>query len=371
MPIPLVDLKAQYASIKDEIDSAMAHVIAESAFIGGKYAAQFEREFAAAHDAQFCVGVGNGTDALFLVLKALGIGDGDEVLVPANTFIATSEAVTATGAHVVFVDVDPDDALIDITAAKEAVTAKTKAIIAVHLYGQPAPLEELLTLTKEKEIHLVEDAAQAHLAEYKGKKIGTMGVASTFSFYPGKNLGAYGDAGAIMTNDEALAATCRKLANHGRAAGEKYNHAIEGHNSRLDGLQAAILSVKLKYLSEWTERRQEVAKQYREALGGITEVILPKEFPERAGVYHLFVVRARERDKLKEHLKEAGIETGIHYPIGLPKLDAYKHFAHAHDDFPVTHQLATEILSLPMYPELTKEQIKHITNSIKQFYVSR
>jgi len=371
--IPLVDLRAQYQSIKKEVDAAISQVIDDTAFIGGKYAAAFEEEFANALGVGYCVGVGNGTDALFIVLKALGVGKGDEVIVPANSFIATSEAVTATGAHVVFIDCSSDDSCIDVGEVRKKITPKTKAIMVVHLYGQPAMLDELGAIAREHNLFLVEDAAQAHFAEYKGKMIGTFGVAATFSFYPGKNLGAYGDAGAIVTNDEALAIKCRMLANHGRAKGEKYNHAIEGFNSRLDGMQATILSVKLRHLSGWTKRRQELAHTYNEALSGIPGLELPPEILDRQSVYHLYVIRTKGREALREYLKSEGIETGVHYPIGLPYLSAYAYLnTQAPEDFPVTYRLQSEILSLPLYPELTEEQQMHIIHTIKDFFhVSR
>lgn len=367
--IPLVNLKAQYDSIKDEIDAAIARVISESAFIGGKFVGQFERQFANAIGAKHCVGVGNGTDALFLVLKALGIGAGDEVIVPANTFIATAEAVTSAGARVVFADCSADDFCIDPEKAEEKISPKTKALIAVHLYGQPAKMDELLRIAREQNLFLIEDAAQAHLAKYQDRFVGTLGIAGCFSFYPGKNLGAYGDAGAIVTNDEKLAQKARMLANHGRA--DKYNHLIEGYNSRLDGLQAAILSVKLTHLSGWTKRRREIAEKYDVLLRDVG-LMLPKKMPGRESVYHLYVIRAKKRDALREYLKEERIESGIHYPIGLPYLEAYKYLdTFAPENFPITHSLQNEILSLPMYPEFTDEGIKHITNTVKKFYVSQ
>lgn len=370
MLIPLVDLKAQYISIKGEIDAAVAAVLTETAFVGGKFARKFEEEFAKALGVKYCIGVGNGTDALEIALRALGVAEGDEVIVPANTFIATAEAVTTVGGSVVFVDAREDDFCLDPALVRKAITPRTKAIIPVHLYGQPADMKEILTIAREHDLLVLEDAAQAHLAQYDGTTIGGVGEAACFSFYPGKNLGAYGDAGAIVTNDEALATKARMIANHGRI--DKYDHKIEGRNSRLDGLQGAVLSVKLKHLPEWTKRRRAVAKRYTEALEGVGDLVLPKEFADRTAVYHLYVVRTKRREELQKFLKEKGIEAGIHYPIGLPFLEAYHHLEKSTAaDFPTTHMLQGEILSLPIYAELSDEQISLITNTIKDFYVSR
>lgn len=368
MRIPLVDLKAQYLSIKSEIDDAITRVIDETAFIGGKFAAQFEREFAAEIGVRHVVGVGNGTDAITIALRALLLKRGDEVIVPANTFIATAEAVTAAGGTVAFADVG-EDGLIDPEDVRRRLNKNTRAIIPVHLYGFPANMDAIMEIAQKHHLFVIEDAAQAHLAEYKGKKVGTMGSVATFSFYPGKNLGAYGDAGAIATNDEALAKKSRMLANHGRI--DKYDHEIEGYNSRLDGIQAAILSVKLEHLSVWTDKRREVAKKYSDALKSIPQLILPSMPAESRCVFHLYVVRCEERDALRDHLKKEGIETGIHYPIALPFLRAYAHFGHTAKDFPVAHRLQDEILSLPMYPELTDKEIECVVGAIKRFYVQR
>ena len=365
--IPLVDLGAQYRSIKTEVDTVIANVLEHSAFIGGTFVQQFEEEFAKAQDVKYCVGVGNGTDAIIIVLKALGIGVGDEVIIPANSFIATSEAVTACGASVVFADCGSADYCISPESIAAKITIRTKAVVAVHLYGQPAQMDEIIALTKKHNLFLIEDSAQAHLAEYKGKKVGNFGIAATFSFYPGKNLGSYGDAGAIVTNDEALAVRCRMLANHGRAKGEKYDHNIEGYNSRLDGLQAAILSVKLKHLSEWTKKRRAVAQRYDEEFRGMKDLGIFPRVAERESVYHLYVVRTKKRDALREYLKAQGIEAGIHYPIGLPFLEAYKRLGHTPADFPHTAQFQNEILSLPIYPELTTEDQSRIINACAEF----
>ncbi|MGB1242979.1 MAG: DegT/DnrJ/EryC1/StrS family aminotransferase, partial [Chitinophagales bacterium] len=285
MQIPFVDLKAQYSSIKNEVDQAIRNCVEETAFIGGKYVHGFEVAYAAALGVKHCIGVANGTDALFIVLKSLGIGVGDEVITVANSFIATSEAITATGAKVVFVDCHADFYNIDVDQIEAKITSNTKAIIPVHLYGQPADMASIAAIAKKHDLYVVEDAAQAHLAEVNGKKVGKWGDASCYSFYPGKNLGAYGDAGAIVTDNEELAIKCRMTANHGRIA--KYDHVFEGYSSRLDGMQAAILSAKLPHLAEWSEKRRQVAAWYNELLEG-ADLILPKELEGTKCVYHLY-----------------------------------------------------------------------------------
>lgn len=366
MNIPFVDLKKQYESIKDEIDHAIAEVISKTAFIGGSFAKSFESAFAEFCNVKHCVGVGNGTDALFIALKALGIGKGDEVITVANSFIATSEAVTMTGAKVVFVDINPTTYNIDVEQIEETITKNTKAIIPVHLYGQPVDMDPILDMAKKYNIYIVEDAAQAHGALYKGRQIGSIGDMACFSFYPGKNLGAYGDAGAIVTNDEGLAVKVRMIANHGRI--DKYNHEIEGVNSRIDGLQAAVLEVKLRHLPEWTKSRKKNADLYNEYLKD-TDLVAPVEIDDVKAVYHLYVVRVKNglRQKLQDHLKSKGISSGIHYPIALPNLIAYEYLNHSENDFPEATKASQEILSLPMYPELQKNQIKYTAETIKEF----
>jgi dTDP-4-amino-4,6-dideoxygalactose transaminase len=368
--IPLVDLNAQYASIKNEIDSAIADVISKSAFIGGPYVRSFEEAFAKFCGVKHCVGVGNGTDALFISLKTLGVGTGDEVITVANSFIATAEAITMTGARVVFVDIDPKTYNIDVTKIEEKITSKTKAVIPVHLYGQPADMDPIIALAKKYDLKVVEDAAQAHGAEYKGRRVGSIGDMACFSFYPGKNLGAYGDAGAIVTNDEDLAVKARMFANHGRIG--KYDHEIEGINSRLDGLQAAILAVKLKYLEDWTEKRRKNAYLYNEYLKD-TSLITPYEMHEVRAVYHLYVVRTLNgsRQELQNSLKSNGIATGIHYPIALPNLLAYSYMCHKKSDFPEATKASKKIISMPMYPELKAEDIAFITKEMKAFYKAK
>jgi len=363
--IPLVDLKSQYESIKKEIDSAISEVICQSAFIGGPYVKSFESAFAEYCGVRHCIGVGNGTDAIFIALKALGIGNGDEVITVANSFIATSEAITQTGARVVFVDIDPKTYNIDTNKIAEKITSRTKAIIPVHLYGQPADMDPILALAKKHNLKIVEDCAQAHGSVYKGRTIGSIGDMACFSFYPGKNLGAYGDAGAIVTNNAEPARKARMFANHGRIG--KYDHEIEGVNSRLDGLQAAILGVKLKYLEGWSELRRKNAYLYNEYLKG-TDLVTPTEIDNVKAVYHLYVVRIKKelRQGLQDHLKSKGISTGIHYPIALPNLKAYSYLNHNGNEFSEATKASQEIVSLPIYPELTEEQIHYIVERIKE-----
>ncbi len=366
MTIPLVDLKAQYETIKDEIDHVISDVLSTSAFIGGPYVSAFEEAFAAFCGVRHCVGVGNGTDALFIALKVLGIGPGDEVITAANSFIATSEAITLAGARVVFTDIDPLTYNMDVQEIEGKITSKTKAIIPVHLYGQPADMDPIRAIARKHNLRVLEDAAQAHGADYRGRRVGSLGDMACFSFYPGKNLGAYGDGGAIVTNDSDLALRARKLANHGRVS--KYDHDVEGVNSRLDGLQAAILHVKLKHLDAWTEKRRRGAYLYNDLLRD-TPLKTPVELKNVGAVYHLYVVRSRNgvRQELIDHLGRRGISTGIHYPIALPNLQAYSYRNFAAGDYPCATDASGEILSLPMYPELTEQQIQYIVDAIKAF----
>jgi dTDP-4-amino-4,6-dideoxygalactose transaminase len=370
MKIPLVDLKAQYERIKDEINAAIQEVIATSAFIGGPCVRAFEEAFAKFCGVKHCIGVGNGTDALFIALKSLGIGAGDEVITASNSFIATSEVITMTGAQVVFCDIDPKTYNIDVSQIEAKIAPQTKAIIPVHLYGQPADMDPLLELARRYGLKIVEDAAQAHGARYKGQMVGSLGDAACFSFYPGKNLGAYGDGGAIVTNDDELALTIRMFANHGRV--DKYDHKIEGMNSRLDGLQAAILSVKLKYLEEWTEARRQLAYLYNNLLAD-SEIVTPVEIENARSVYHLYVVRLRNdtRDLVSQELLRRGIAVGIHYPIALPNLKAYSHLSEEERRCPEATSASQEILSLPLFPELNKAEVQYIAETLKESYAVR
>ncbi|UFS72431.1 DegT/DnrJ/EryC1/StrS family aminotransferase [Geomonas sp. RF6] len=360
MKVPFLDLHRQYLSIAADIDAAIRSVIAESAYIGGKHVKSFEDSFAGYLEADHCIGVGNGTDALEIALAALELPDDAEVIVPANSFIATSEAVTRAGYRVVFCDALPGSHTLDLADAERRVTEKTLAIIPVHLYGRPCDMDGVMALARRHGLSVIEDCAQAHGALYRGRRVGTFGDFGCFSFYPGKNLGAYGDAGAIVTNDEELATASRMIANHGRIA--KYDHRFEGRNSRLDGMQAAILSVKLTHLEKWTELRRANAETYRTLLAG-ADILLPQEEPEARHVYHLFVIESGRREALKEGLHREGIETGIHYPIPLPLLQAY---ADRFDSagYPAASAAAGRILSLPMSAELTQEQVCHVASTL-------
>ena len=362
--VKFLDLKSQYDSIKSEIDEAIKNVISETAFIGGKYVAKFEQEFAQYQEAKFCVGVGNGTDALEIAIESLNLPKGSEIIVPANSFIASSEAVTRTGHKVVFCDCDENNYTISVSSIKSKLTENTKAIMAVHLYGHPCDMDEIMTIAKEHNLKGIEDCAQSHGAEYKGKRVGAIGDAGTFSFYPGKNLGAYGDGGAIVTNSEELAKKSKMIANHGRI--EKYNHEFEGRNSRLDGLQAAILSVKLKHLDKWTDARIQIADYYLENLKDVDGIVLPKKEDWAKQVYHLFVVRTEKRDELQQYLKDNGIQSGIHYPISLPKLKAYDYTGQSSEDF-FANKSDTQLLSLPIGEHLAEGNLEKVVNTLKQW----
>ena len=367
-PIPFVDLKAQYCAIKSEVDAAIASVIADTAFIRGKFVTDFEKAYAAKYGVKHCVSCGNGTDAIFITLKMLGIGAGDEVITTSNSWIASTETITLTGARVVFVDVEDDCYDLDASKIEAAITPRTKAILPVHLLGQPAQMDVIMDLARRHHLAVVEDCAQAHFAEFDGRRVGTFGIAGTFSFYPGKNLGAYGDAGAIVTDDDGLAEKVRMFANHGADRVNKHEHLMEGVCSRLDGLQAAILSAKLPHIDAWTRARRERAAGYDQLLAGIPEITTPKVRPGATHVYHNYVIRAARRDALQVFLKEQGIETTRHYPTPLPFLKAYEYLGHTPADFPVVAQHSREILSLPIYPELTAEQQRSIADSIRGFY---
>lgn len=366
MQIPFVDLKAQYKSIQAEIDSAIASVINETAFIGGKYVKAFEEQFASLYGVKHVVSCANGTDSLFIIMKMLGIGEGDEVITVANSWISSSETITQAGAKPVFVDVHPEYYSMDETKLEALITPATRAMLIVHLQGQMCDIETINEICKRRGIYLIEDCAQSHFSEYKGKRAGVTGIAGSFSFYPGKNLGAYGDAGCIITNDDTLAEKCRMYANHG--ALKKHHHQMEGINSRLDGLQAAILSAKLPYILKWTEQRIGVASWYNKYLNGIEQIKLPVVRPASVHTYHLYVIRAQKRDELMKYLKEQGVETAIHYPTPLPGLPAYKYLNYQKSDYPVADKMQGEILSLPIYPEMTEQMVSHISTLLQKFY---
>lgn len=363
--VKFLDLQYQYSTIKDEIDNAIADVINRSAFIGGEELKAFEKNFASFQNVKHCIGVANGTDALEIAIEALDLPRGSEIIIPANSFIASSEAITRSGHKVVFCDSTTENYMISIDGIKEVITENTKAIIAVHLYGHPCDMDALLAIAKEHDLKIIEDCAQAHGAEYKGKRIGAIGDIGTFSFYPGKNLGAYGDGGAIVTNDENLAIKSRMIANHGRI--EKYNHIFEGRNSRLDNLQAAILNVKLKHLEDWTNHRIKIADFYLENLKDVSEIVLPKRSEWARQVYHLFVIRTDRREELKSYLAEQNIQTGIHYPISLPKLEAYKYLNKAEANFNA-NAFDSLVLSLPIGEHLAIESVEKVVKAIKIFF---
>jgi|TARA_B100001971_G_scaffold51172_1_gene46360 dTDP-4-amino-4,6-dideoxygalactose transaminase len=369
MRVPFVDLKAQYLSIKNEIDSAIQNVINDTAFIKGKYVQKFEEEYAEIYGVNNVISCANGTDAIYIALKALGISPGDEVITVANSWISTSETITQAGARVVFVDIDPDYYTIDTAKIEEKITDRTKAIIPVHLYGHPVNMSEVISIAKKHNLKVIEDCAQAHFAQWQGQNVGTFGDAGTFSFFPGKNLGAYGDAGCIVTNNDNLAEKMCQFARHGALG--KHDHEIEGINSRLDGLQAAILSVKLKYIHGWTNLRIQHAAKYTELLSPNENIVLPETLEDAKHVFHLYVIRSDNRDELQESLKENGISTGLHYPTALPYLKAYEYLGHFPDDFPVAYKYSRQILSLPMYAELESSTIKRISEILSDFSLHR
>lgn len=368
MNVPFVDLKVQYQSIKKDIDNGINSVISDTAFVGGKYVDEFEKSFARAYDVKHCISCANGTDSLYILMKMLGIGVGDEVITVANSWISSSETISQTGAKPVFVDIDPVYSTIDVNQIEGKITEHTKAIIPVHIYGQVCDMDPLLFLAAKHDIPVIEDCAQSHFSTYNGRKAGTMGIAGSFSFYPGKNLGAYGDAGCIITNDDDLALKCKMFSRHGALV--KHQHKIEGINSRLDGIQAAILSAKLPHIHKWTAQRIANAKYYDQALSGIQEVIIPVVRSGSTHTFHLYVIRAQKRDELALFLKDKNIETAIHYPVPLPFLEAYKYLGHHTAEFPVCNDYQYQILSLPMYPELTYEMIDHVAAAIKAFYTA-
>jgi dTDP-4-amino-4,6-dideoxygalactose transaminase len=366
MTIPFVDLKAQYQSIKHEIDDAIASVIGETAFIGGHFVKDFERDFGALYGVKHVISCANGTDSLYILLKMLGIGSDDEVITVANSWISSSETITQAGARPIFVDVHPEYYSLDESQLEQKINSRTKALIAVHLQGQVCELQLIKDICTKRGIFLIEDCAQSHFSEYGGKRVGLHGIAGSFSFYPGKNLGAYGDAGCIITNDDALAEKCRMFANHG--ALKKPDHRIEGINSRMDAIQASILTAKLPHILRWTEQRIHNAGLYNKYLAGIPGLQLPAIRPGTKHTYHLYVVRALKRDQLMQFLKEKGIETTIHYPVALPNLPAYSYLGHSRSDFPVASRLGQEILSIPMYPELSENMIAYVAEMIRTFY---
>ena len=365
--IKFLDLYSQYGSIKQEIDSAISKVIETSGYINGEFNHEFENSFAKYIGVEHCIGVANGTDALEIAIESLGLPPHSEIVVPANTFIASAEAVCRNGYRVIFADIDERTYNISGKSIRDVITKNTKAVIAVHLYGHPCDIRSIKEVCEENSLYLIEDCAQAHGARYEGLSIGQFGDISAFSFYPGKNLGAYGDAGAIVTNCATLADKCRKISNHGRKA--KYDHEFAGRNSRLDGLQAAILSVKLRSLDGWVAQRNKIAKYYLENLGDVGDIVLPSFDSAVYHAYHLFVIRTSNRDHLREFLLNNGVETGIHYPIALPKLQAFAFNA----DLEKTSnffacQIDSDLLSLPVGEHLNLADAKNVVGLIRHFF---
>lgn len=363
--VPFADLYSQYMSLKTEIDSAISDVIQKSAFIRGPYVQRFEDEFAKMVGTQYCISCGNGTDSLYIAMHALGVKPGDEVITTAHSWISTSETITQAGGIPVFCDTDAQTFTIDVEQIEEKITTRTVGIIPVHLYGQPADMDAIMAIARKHNLWVIEDCAQAHIAHYKGRMVGTFGNAASFSFYPGKNLGAMGDAGAITTNDAELARRMAMFARHGGIM--KGDHQIEGINSRLDGLQAAILSVKLPHLKGWTQRRQEISAEYEKLLVDIEELTLPAIGKGREHVFHLYVVRHPNRDALANHLLSHGIQTVVNYPIALPFLPCYARFGHRAEEFPNAYHNQSRILSLPIFPEMTQGQISFVAEMISGF----
>lgn len=363
--VPFADLHAQYLSIKPEIDAAIADVIRTSAYIRGPYVDRFEQAFAEAIGVKRCVSCANGTDSLYIAMHALGVKPGDEVIAPAHSWISTTETITQAGGKVVFCDTDASTYTIDPAKIEALITPRTVGIVPVHLYGQPADMDAIMAIAAKHKLWILEDCAQAHLAKYKGQTVGTFGDAASFSFYPGKNLGAMGDAGAVVTNDDALADRMTMFARHGGLS--KGDHRIEGINSRLDGLQAAVLSVKLPHLQKWTKKRQQIADEYKRRLTGISGLSLPEVADQREHVYHLFVIQHEQRDALAQHLSAHGVQTVINYPVALPFLPAYRRYKHEYIDFPNAHANQSRIISMPIFPEMSDSQIEAVELAIRSF----
>lgn len=366
MRVPFLDLKVQYESIKDEILVALQSVMDNTAFAGGKFVEQFENDFASYCKCKHAIGVGNGTDALWTALLGLGIGNGDEVITVPNTFIATAEAISFCGAKPVFVDTDEKTFTINPSLIESAITPRTKAIIPVHLYGQTADMDPIMDIAKRHGLYVIEDACQAHGAEYKGKIAGSIGDAGCFSFYPGKNLGAYGEAGAVITNNDTLSANIKMFRDHGQS--KKYYHDMVGWNARMDGFQGAILSVKLKNLPSWTDSRRENGHLYSSLLNNIGDIIVPFEADHCKHVFHVYSIRTKNPVAMLDSLKEKDIFCAMHYPLPLHLQKAYEFLGYKKGSFPVAEKCAEQQLSLPMFPELKPEQIEYVADEIKRLF---
>ncbi len=373
MKVPLADLQGQYRKIKPEIDTAIQNILDSSQYILGKAVSQFEEAFASAHRVKHCIAVGSGTDALHVSLWGAGIGPGASVVTTPFTFIATVEAISLTGATPVFVDIDPHTYTMDSVKLEALLAAgpggnrpPVRAILPIHLYGQTADMDAIGSVAQKHGCCIIEDACQSHAAKYDGKFVGNFGSAAGFSFYPGKNLGAYGEAGAVLTNDDVLAKRIRQLRDHGQS--EKYRHEFEGHNYRMDGIQGAVLGTKMKHLEEWTIRRRAIARTYLTLLSGVGDLVLPYEAPKAYHVFHVFALRTKRRDELQKFLAAREISTALHYPIPLHLQQAYNHLGYRLGDFPVSEAVASDVISLPLYPEMTDEQVQFVIDNVKSFF---
>jgi dTDP-4-amino-4,6-dideoxygalactose transaminase len=369
MEVPFLDLKAQYESIKSETGPAIADVLESCAFALGPYVEEFEKNFADMTQTEYCAGANSGTSALHLALLACGVGPGDEVILPAHTFVATAWAISYCGAKPVFADIHPEYYTLDSEIIEEKITDKTKAIVPVHLYGQPADMNPIMQIAQRHGLKVIEDAAQSHSAEYKGRRAGSIGHAACFSFYPGKNLGAYGEGGAVVTSDEKIIEKVHLLRNHGQP--EKYIHTEIGYNYRMEGIQGAVLNVKLAHLEEWNNKRRNAADNYRKYLNNVGEVEAPAQADYAKHIYHLFELKTPSeemRERLRKFLGERGIQTGLHYPIPVHLQRAYSHLGHRPGDFSVAEAAAKQLLSLPMFPEITCEQVEYVVDCIKEFF---
>jgi len=366
MNVPFTDLNLIHRGLKSEVLQKFGEIIDNSSFILGNSVKSFEEHFATATGAKHCIATSSGTDANHMTLWAIGTRPGDEVIIPANTFIATAWGATLCGAKVVFADCENDSYNIAPSDVEKRITKKTKAVVAVHLYGQTANMEPLRQLCDAHNITLIEDAAQAHFAEYKGNRAGNLSVCASFSFYPGKNLGAFGEGGAVTTNDNEIASKCRMLRDHGSS--KKYYHDIYGHNYRMEGLQGAVLDIKLKHLDEWTSKRRNAAKLYDQLLGNIDQVETPTEMHYAKHVYHLYVIKCKDRDKVSQFLNSKGIGTGLHYPLPLHLQNCFSELGYKKGDFPITEDLAENCLSLPMFPGITREQIEYVAESLIDYF---
>jgi len=362
--VPFVDLKAQYATIKEEIDAAIARVIDNTSFVLGEEVRAFEAEFAEFSGFRHVIGVGNGTDAIELALRGAGLREGDEVVAPTHTFVATTEAITRAGGRVRLADVDPASFCMSEQTLEATLTPRTRFVVPVPIYGNPAGLDRVASLARERGLRIVADCAQAHGARLGGRRLGELVETATFSFYPGKNLGAYGDAGAVATNDDDLARSVRMWRNHGREG--KFDHQFEGVNSRMDGLQGAVLRAKLPQLAGWSESRRRVAALYAEALDGLAGVELPEIAAGADHVFHLYVVRLNRRDRIREALKERGVASGVHYPLPVHLYTAYAHLGHERGAFPVAEAICDRIISLPMYPEMARPEVEHVAGALRE-----